>query len=63
MKEHKFQGLGMAFGSVRYRCSECGAERIDYEEVHHYPSWRYVSLDCDEAKIQIELIENESRKN
>lgn len=61
MKNHKFEPVGYAMGSGRYRCSECGATRIDDEPPHHFPTWNNVSMDCDEAKRQIVQYENEER--
>ena len=53
MKPHKFKSIGYAFGSRRYICEACGAQRIDNDPPHHFPSWANVSLDCNLAKQQI----------
>lgn len=58
-KEHSFKGVGMAFDTVRYYCEACGASRLNHDQPHHYPSWKSVSSDCDEAKLQIEKFEKE----
>lgn len=60
VKQHDFQGVGMAYGSVRYHCAACGSSRIDNNPPHHFPSWNEVSMDCDKAKKQVAGYDNKN---
>lgn len=53
MKSHNFKPVGHACGTGAYYCADCGSSRLDNDPPHHFPSWRYVSHDCDEAKKQV----------
>lgn len=57
MKEHDFKPVGYAMGVGRYRCDECGAQRLDNDPPHHFPTWATMSLDCNAAKKWIENYE------
>lgn len=63
MTEHSFVVAGMAYGSVRYYCSVCKAHRLDNDSPHHYPTWKTVSSDCDEAKTEIDQYEKDTAKS
>lgn len=63
MKEHSFVVVGMAYGVVRSRCPVCGAQRLDNDSPHHFPTWNTVSLDCDKAKIEIDQYEKDTTRS
>lgn len=56
-KEHIFKSVGYAFDTARFHCFECGAEKLDNNLPHHYPSWIYIFLDCNIAKDQIKELD------
>jgi hypothetical protein len=62
MKKHTYEDYEACFGTVLYRCKECGAISLD-EEMYPYAgeiagemNWNSVSDDCSLAFKQIELL-------
>ncbi len=61
MRQHNFRAISTTFGTVRHKCDNCGAYRLDTDPPHHFPSWTTLPNDCELAAYRVkelDLLEN-----